>query len=130
MQRPAAKKKGGSRPKPLLSVQDPKTQKWVRDINDILQDMLKDYPGFHWSTFEIAESDDVVKTMEDASGEVLTIVLDRDQSMSQCPSADVKEGAVPTLDVGGASFGHARSLPHVMKDPRRRRRIVIRVFSI
>ena len=91
--------------------------------------MLKDYPGFHWSAFEIAESDDVVKTMEDASGEVLTIVLDRDQSMSQCPSADVKEGAVPTLDVGGASFGHARSLPHVMKDPRRRRRIVIRVFS-
>ena len=78
----AHRKKGGSKPKPLLSVQDPKTQKWVRDINDILQDMLKEYPGFHWSTFEIAETADSVRTLEDASGEVLTIVLDRPEHVS------------------------------------------------
>ena len=125
-----ARKKGGHKPKPLLYVQNPKTQKWVRDVNEILQHMLKVHPGFHWSSFEIAELSEHGKTLDDASGEALTIVMDRDQSMSRRPDMNVKKGAVPTLDVGGASFGHARSLPHVMKDPRRRRRIVIRVFSI
>ena len=104
-----ARKKGGSKPKPLLYVQNPKTQKWVRDVNEILQDMLKDHPGFHWTSFEIAELSEHGKTLEDASGEVLTIVMDRDQSMSRRPDMNVKKGAVPTLDVGCVSFGHARS---------------------
>ena len=66
--------------------------------------------------------------MEDASGEVLTIVMDRGHSMSCSPERNVKEGAVPTLDVGCASFGHAQSLPHVAKERRGRLRIIIRAF--